>query len=350
MKVTFIPDYRNLNSYQTNLSNSISKQDVSINFNLGSIIKYWKPDIVHIHWTYPYMIANSRLKTIIKSTSFICVLIMLKLFGIKIVWTVHNIVDHEGKFRSTELFFTKFLAKLSNRMIVHCHAAKLEVIKVYGKDDSSVIVIPHGNYIGKYKNVMNSREARNKFNINEEDTVFLYFGQIRAYKGIPELIDAFNKLENKKAKLFIVGKPLDEDIVIKILSNRNGNIETVLKFIPDDDIQIYMNAADIVVLPFKDILTSGSAILSMSFGKPIIAPEVGCITETVDKKGSFLYSTEKAEKTENGLLDAMQTVLGTDRMILMDMGRYNFRLVEQFGWDGVGKKTYSLYQECIADK
>lgn len=350
MKVTFIPDYRNWNSYQTNLSNAISKQDVYVNFNLGSIIKYWKPDVVHIHWTFPYMIANSRLITIIKSTCFVCMLSMLKLFGIKIVWTVHNIVDHEGKFKSTELFFTKFLAKLSNKLIVHCQAAKLEVMKIYGKDDSSIIVIPHGSYIGKYKNTISIDDARNKLNVSEEDKVFLYFGQIRAYKGIPKLISTFNKLDNENAKLFIVGKLLDEDVAIKILSNIDDRIKNILTFVPDDDIQIYMNAADVVVLPFKDILTSGSAILAMSFGKPIIAPDVGCITDTIDKRGGFLYPIENTEnigKIETGLFDAMQNVLNTDRTTLLNMGKYNFRLAEQFGWDEVGKRTYNLYQECL---
>ncbi len=343
MKVTFIPDYRNLNSYQTNLSNSISKQFVSINFNLGSIIKYWKPDVVHVHWTFPYMITNSRLMTIIKSSCFICMLVILKLFGIKIVWTVHNIIDHEGKFKSIELFFTKFLAKLSNRLIVHCQSAKLEVMKTYEMIDSSIIVIPHGSYIGKYKNTINRDDARNRLKISEEDKVFLYFGQIRSYKGIPELIYAFNKLDNKKAKLFIVGKLLDEDIAVKILSNRDDRIKSVLTFVPDGDIQIYMNAADVVVLPFKDILTSGSAILAMSFGKPIIAPKVGCITDTIDKKGGFLYPIEKSE---NGLIGAMQDALNTDRTTLQYMGKNNFRLAEQFGWDEVGKRTYNIYEEC----
>lgn len=350
MKVIFIPDYRNLNSYQTNLSNSVSKKDVTVNFNLGSIIKYWKPDVIHIHWTFPYMMANSRLMTIIKSTGFICMLIMLRLFGIKIIWTVHNIIDHEGKFKSTELFFTKFLAKLSNKLIVHCQAAKLEVMKIYDKDDSSIIVIPHGNYIDKYKNTISNHDARNKLNVSEEDKVFLYFGQIRVYKGIPELISAFNKLGNKNVKLFIVGKLLDEDVAVKILSNRDDRIESVLTFVPDDDIQIYMNAADVVVLPFKDILTSGSAILAMSFGKPIIAPDIGCITDTIDNRGGFLYPIEKTEnigKIETGLFDAMQNVLNTDRTTLLNMGMHNFRLAEQFGWDKVGKRTYNLYQECL---
>jgi glycosyltransferase involved in cell wall biosynthesis len=114
-----------------------------------------------------------------------------------------------------------------------------------------------------------------------------------------------------------------------------------LKFIPDDDIQAYMNAADIVVLPYKNLLTSGAAMLAMSFGKPIIAPNVKCIADTLDNEGSFLYSNE------NSLSGALQNVLEKDRIALQNMGIHNLRLAEQFGWDEIAKKTYGVYNGHI---
>jgi beta-1,4-mannosyltransferase len=332
MKIIFIPDNRNKNSYQANLSYPLSKEGADVYFSGSvpkSVVTHWKPDILHIHWTTPFMIANSRFDTIVESTRFICELLLLKLFGVKIIWTVHNIIDHEGKFKSTELFFTKILARLCNKLIVHCPWAEREVIKYY--KSSSIVVIPHGNYIDQYKNTISRSQAREKLKLSEEDIVFLYFGQIRPYKGIPELIGAFKMLKDDKAKLLIVGKPLDDINMNMNNCKDDGRIKTILEF---------MNAADIVVLPFKNILTSGSAILSMSFGKPIIAPAIGCITDILDDKGSFLY-------TEDNLFDAMQNTLNKDREILLDMGNYNFRLVKQLNWDDIGKKTYNIYQGCI---
>lgn len=345
MKVVFIPDYRNGNSYQTDLTHSLSNQGASICFGLKSIIRNWKPEILHIHWPYPYMVANNKYATIAKSTGFICGLVLLKLFRIKIIWTVHNIIDHEGRFKSLELSFNKILTKLCDKLIVHCSSAKTEVEKVYGKG-LPIVVIPHGNYIGRYKNIITTSDARNKLKFNDEDIVFLHFGYIRPYKGVPELINTFKKLRYDKAKMLIVGRPRDEKIATNILYNCKDEwrIKNILEFIPDEDIQIYMNASDVVILPYKDVLTSGSVILSMSFGKPIIAPEAGCIADILDNKGSFLYSNIERD----GLLKAMRKVLNTDRGTLLDMGRYNFRLMEQFNWNDIGKRTYNLYQECLA--
>lgn len=293
------------------------------------------------------MAGNNKLLTIIKSIDFICELFLLKLLGIKIIWTVHNISDHEGKFRSLELSFKKFLVALCDRLIVHCPSAKSEVMKVYHKRASSIAVISHGNYIGWYKNVITVQEARNELKLGAKDTVFLNFGFIRPYKGVPELISAFKNLNNPQVKLLIAGKPYNDEIASHILDSckDNENIKNILEFIPDEDIQLYMNAADVIVFPFKDILTSGSVILAMSFGKPVIAPQAGCISDILNEKGSFLYL-----KTENGLLEAMQRALKAGKKNLLDMGRYNFELARQLGWDETGKRTFDIYRECLSGK
>lgn len=342
MKVMFIPDQRNTNIYQSNLADSLSRLGMSVSFNgsIGSILKTW-PDILHIHWTYPFMKGDSRTETILKSMRFLFGLLILRLLGIKIIWTVHNIADHEGKHKSIELFFNKLLAKICNRLIVHCQSVKTDIAKMFGKDESSVMVIPHGNYIGYYQNIITSSQAREKLELDENDKVFLYFGQIRSYKGVPELIDIFKTLNYQNAKLLIAGKPLNYDVGTNILTHcgSDSRIRTILKFIPDEDIQVYMNAADVVVLPYKDILTSGAVVLSMSFGKTVIAPAVRCIADTLDNKANFLYS-------KNGsLLEEMERALNTDRSILDNMGKYNLKNAEQFSWDKIAEKTCVVYTE-----
>lgn len=174
-----------------------------------------------------------------------------------------------------EIFSNRVLAKLWDKLFVHCLSAKETVIKLYGISNSSVEVIPHGNYIQNYENRINKTRARDQSAIIN-DFVFLYFGVIRPYKGINKLIDAFDELSVQNAELLIVGNPLNEEIADGIYKKcKNKNIKTIFKFVPDDEIQVYMNAADVIVLPYTDVLTSGTAILGMSFRKPIIAQHWG---------------------------------------------------------------------------
>ncbi|HER25179.1 MAG TPA: glycosyltransferase [Candidatus Atribacteria bacterium] len=354
MKVFFIPyDREGNNPYQNLLLNHLQDLGVKVEGSgtyrifslLRSTFSHWKPDILHLHWHHPFLLGSNITKTIIKSVSFIAELLILKLVEVKIVWTVHNIVSHEGKFESLELFFTKLLAKMCNKIIVHSPSAKREIVKIYRASESLIKVIPHGNYINCYRNVISKAQAKNKLQLKAEKIIFLYFGLIRPYKGISELIQAFNKLNYSRTRLLIVGKPINNEIVHDILKKceENENIKTFFEFIPDDEIQIYMNAADVVVLPYRDILTSGAIILAMSFGKPVIAPAIGCIPETLDIEGSFLY--EPSEK--DGLIKAMRQVFNAD---LIKMGNHNFELAKQFRWGKIAKKTYEVYCDCLKRK
>lgn len=354
MKVIFIPDYRQGNPYQKALAASLSKERVEVSFDatsslfsvLKSIKNSWKPDILHLHWIHLLLLASSKGKTIVKSICFIAELVILRILGIKIVWTVHNIVNHEKRFSSLELFLTKFATRLFNIIIVHSQFAKNKVKKVYQiTDNSKIQVIPHGNYINNYKNIIDRIEARNKLKIDEKEIVFMYFGLIRPYKGVIELIGAFKELNVLQKKLLIVGKPCSDEIAKNILKrcNKNENIKIIFEFIPDNEIQIYMNAADVIALPYRDIITSGAVILAMSFGKPVIAPAIGCIPETLDREGSFLYGPSE----KDGLIRAMRQVFDAD---LGKMGRHNFKLAKQLRWDKIAKKTYEVYYDCLKKK
>lgn len=353
MKVLFVPDGTQGNPYQKELAKNLKKYSVNVILSngigkmpiLGILKTFGKPDLLHLHWTHGFMLGNSPTKTIIKSFRFLIELSIVKLLRVKIVWTIHNIVSHERTFKSLELFFNKFLAKICNAIIVHGSFAKREIIKVYKAKESLIKVVPHGNYINYYPNVISKAQAKNKLQLKAEEVVFLYFGQIRPYKGIPELIDAFKKLNHPQTRLLIVGNPLNNEIADEIQKKCGGdkNIKLVFEFVTDNEIQIYMNAADVIVLPYKDILTSGSVMLAMSFGKPIIAPTIGCVPDVLDIEGSFLYNALE----KDGLVNAMRRVFNSD---IIKMGNHNFELAKHFEWDKIAKKTYEIYCECLKKK
>lgn len=358
MKVIFIPDYSKANPYQQALADSLSNEGVSVSFGitsylfsvLRSVKNNWKSDILHIHWPHPFLLANSRAKTILKSSSFIGELLILKLFGVKIVWTVHNIVNLERKQGDLELFFSKLIARLCDKLIVHCPSAKNVVMDAYGVTrDFLIEIIPHGNYIPCYENIVSETQARKQLQLSNEDTVFLCLGLIRPYKGIPELIDAFKKLNYSQAKLLIVGAPLNDEIAEDIKKKcENKNIKTIFNFIPDNEIQIYMNATDVVVYTcnpafFSPSQMPGAVILAMSFSKPVIAPSIGCIPDVLDSEGGFLYNSSE----KDGLVKAMRQVFNAD---LKKMGEHNFELAKQLQWDDIAKRTYEVYQECLKRK
>ncbi|WP_242482112.1 glycosyltransferase, partial [Trichormus variabilis] len=71
------------------------------------------------------------------------------------------------------------------------------------------------------------------------------------------------------------------DMLLQKIDNE-PNIKFIPGFVPSEKLQIYLNACDVVVFPYRDILTSGAVMLAMSFGRACIAPRKGCIAEVLD--------------------------------------------------------------------
>lgn len=227
-------------------------------------------------------------------------------------------------------------------MIVHGDYVKGKVMELYGVDNYVIKVIPHGHYIDYYRNEVSKKQARELLGFDEREIVFLYFGMIRPYKGVLELIEAFKSLKHIDSRLLIVGKPANKDIAQCVLKECEDDrrIRVVFNFVPDNEIQIYMNAADIVVLPYRESSTSGSLVLSMSFGKPVIAPCLMSITEILHPKGGIVY--DPSDKC--GLVDAMRQALTSK---LSEMGKYNLEIIRNFGWDYIANETYRVYMDCL---
>jgi glycosyltransferase involved in cell wall biosynthesis len=111
-----------------------------------------------------------------------------------------------------------------------------------------------------------------------------------------------------------------------------------MQYVPENEIQVYMNAADVAVFPFTDILTSGSVLLAMSFGKAIVVPRLGCITETLDIQGGFLYNPDDLD----GLSMALQKIVLSD---LNAMGQHNQITAEYFDWGKIANLTLDIYRK-----
>jgi glycosyltransferase involved in cell wall biosynthesis len=347
MKVLMLPYSRN-NPYQRELTVALEKYGVDVtlcNFSVLPLLRaVWvcgKPDILHLHWTDGFIVARNWPKTILKTLRFLIELLVVKALGVKVVWTVHNLSNHEKIKSSYESFVNRLLIHLYDQVIVHCSSSQKVVIRTFRLTDrlnDRVHVIPHGHYLDSYENRITRQDARVSLDYKEDTVLFLFFGNIRPYKGLFELIDAFHMIENPKAELLIVGKPLN-DIIKEDLLNRcqaDNRIRTCLQYVLENEIQIYMNAADVVIFPYTDILTSGTVLLAMSFGKAIVVPNIGCIPETLDIQGGFLYDPNDV----NGLSRALKNVLSSD---LVAMGRHNRIKVENFGWDEIAKMTIKVY-------
>jgi beta-1,4-mannosyltransferase len=359
-RIIHLPDFHKANQYQKLLLGGLHNTGLDVGYGMRkvyysiidlsiffTVIKKDKIDIIHLHWLHPFLLDDNKAKIIFRGVLFIMQLLLVKVIGIKLVWTVHNLKNHENRFVKTEIFFSRIVAKLVNAIIAHCDASRNDIIRLLKADRNKIIVIPHGNYLGAYKNSLTREESRQKFKFTDDDFVFVFLGLLRPYKGVLDLIESFQHIDDTSAKLLVAGRLGSQDLVdtLPAMAAGNKNILLELRFIADDEIETYMKAADVVVLPYREIMNSGSAILGMSFGKVIIAPRLGCIPEVITGAGGILY--DPGDK--NGLLAAMNTALASKDAI-SGMGKNNYELARQLDWTDIAASTARVYRQCLAPR
>jgi glycosyltransferase involved in cell wall biosynthesis len=167
----------------------------------------------------------------------------------------------------------------------------------------------HGNYIGAYPDKCTRGEARRRLAVDQDAFVFLSLGQVRPYKGLDDLVSAFAQLPGQELRLLIAGNPHDAAYGQALVASAAGDsrMRVDLRFVPDDEVQYYMRAADACVLPYHSATTSGAAILALSFGRPVIAPDIPPFRGLISPGSGVLYET-----TPGGLGQALSAACRLD--------------------------------------
>lgn len=300
-------------------------------------------DVVHLHWLRTF---TFRPLVVLRILAFLLRLSLLRRCGCGVVWTVHNLYGHEARHPWMERMIATLVARRASRLIVHAPSAAELVAKEFKiTDRSKIAIIPHGNYIGCYPNEISREEARARLGLPADAVVLLFLGKIRRYKGVPELIETFQSIDGGDARLVVAGSPLNPQVEKEVRDAvRSEHVHLHPNFVPDGEIQVYMNAADAVVLPYQDVLTSGAVVLAMSFGKACIAAKIGCIPDMLDDAGAILYDPDRSD----GLREALKQALAApDR--LARMGEHNAERAREWGWDRVARETDEVYRQAIEE-
>jgi glycosyltransferase involved in cell wall biosynthesis len=350
MKVLFLPFLTSHNPYQRRLAAALQKCGVEVltvgarYFPILRAVQACRPEILHLHWVGLFLVDDNWIKKVFYIIRSLAELLAVRLSGVKIVWTVHNLYDHERRV-PMEKFINRFIAYLCDQLIVHYPFGINAVMNAYDlpeKYRKKINVIPHGHYIDCYESGIAQEQARTVLGLGDKDIVFLYFGSIRPYKGVELLVKAFQELQSHQISLVIAGECKNGILRDELIQQcrADSRIHTFLEDVPDEKISLFLNSADVVVLPFKDIFTSGSVLLAMSFEKAIIAPSIGCVPEVLDQEGAFLYDPTDGRN----LPLAMKRAFKAD---LTAMGRHNYKQAQRLDWTEIAEQTYGVYLKSV---
>jgi glycosyltransferase involved in cell wall biosynthesis len=240
------------------------------------------------------------------------VITLAKLFGRKVVLTVHDVSSLAGPV-SWRRNATGWAYRLADQVIVHNRISRLE-LEGLGFPSAKISVLPHGHYLDSMREMPPGADARRALEIDPTAKVVLFFGQIRDAKGLDLLIQALPEIarEVPEVVLLIAG---------------------------------YYAAADVVALPYRRIYQSGVLMMAMTYGRSVIVSDLPGMTEVItDGVNGYVFSQGSKDELAKTVIRALQDGAERERVSL----RASAYIREHHDWTRIGHQTAELYEAVLA--
>lgn len=331
--ILFFPTWIKGNPYQKQFYDELSdKFDIPIKgFSEKALCKRLLDEMkgsfkyIHLHWLHVFLNTSSRSG----ADQLISIIIYAKRLGYKILYTAHNILSHESGNPEVERDQRASVLKHVDLCITHGEFASNRLVNELDVDKNRIYQTYHGSYQDVYQNDYSVDDAREYLGLKDTDYAFVFVGNIRWYKGVDALLTAFKNVHTLKqsSKLIIAGRVMDKESESKIReASKLFPIQYYPGFVKDDELQIYFKAGNCCVLPYKRVLTSGAAMLSLTFGCPVIAPNSGVLPEVIESNFGRLFSSY--DEMENLMLEGITSNKEHSRI---DSDSHE-RFLKKFSW------------------
>lgn len=293
------------NQYQALLYSAHNKFNVSIlpihKLDLCGEIPWPGRVVCHFHWLHDKTKNAQTEEEADKAVPYWENLIhRIKENGHKIVWTVHNVMPHGTIWEDQDKRIHQMMADAADALhVMTSDSAKLTK-KYYTLDENKMFFLPHPTYEGAQPDNVTQDEARSQLFIAKDKFVFLSFGAIMEYKGYDRLISIYDCIRVEmplKTQLIIAGLPSDKELVEKIRCWGEGKHDVILDMtpIPNDRLQVYFRAADLMICPYYRTMNSGVAMMAITFDLPVLGPNQGSFLDL--EKSGYGFTFDNSDNT-----------------------------------------------------
>ena len=329
------------NPYGELLCQALERANVGCEFTIDIGEEYLRRNqgriqVLHLNWPHFDYFHEDAGTMQLQMLRFVKYLELARELGYRLVWTAQNIYPHNTQHRAIDHECRLAICRLATAIIVHCDFARRELMRNFGRV-KNVFVIPHGHYHGIYSQPGTREEVRVRLGVPQDAFVYGFFGSFQPYKGIEGMLRCF-KLLPENSWLLGAGGGKSEylDCIRHLVAGEKQIKFRMSAYIPFDEIALVLEASDVIVLPFAATMTSGSAILALSWPRALVAPALGCLPEMVPATGGILYDPLVAD----GLFDALTRIRSIDLQAASQAG---VAAVKRLDWDMIGVSTLGAY-------
>lgn len=320
---------------------------------LGVRVKEFSPvsalrggyDILHVHWPDKALDAGTWGGRAVRALAALTLVGFARMRGARVVWTAHNAEPHESRHPALERWFwSRFVRRVD--AVLHPSAAGQRAVEARYPSLARLphAIVAHGHFRGAYPDTVARDEARTRFAIPAGAHVLVFVGRLREYKNVPHLIRTMRALPPDAGDLILLvaGAPQTPKLAaeIRAAAADEPRVRLRLEHVPEAEVQYYLRAADLVVLPFTEITNSGSAVLALSFDRPVLVPELGAMGELRQQAGADWVHTYNGELTPDTLVAALYRVCLRSR--------HATPRLEDLEWPLLARQTLALYHASAA--
>jgi glycosyltransferase involved in cell wall biosynthesis len=298
--------------------------------------------VVHLHWVYAFGFYGSERSAALRRAAgawFTAWLWVLRLLDMRLVWTAHNVLPQSPVF-ADDVGARRRLVAASDLVIAHSKAT-LEQLAALGIVPQRSAIIPHGPFM----EAVESDCVRTPGD-DQLTRQILFFGKIRPYKGVDTLLEAFASLPPElDAHLTVAGECGDRSLAAELTglaSRSSGRVTLRLEWISDAEASRLLHLADAVVLPYRKITTSGSGVLALSHGRPLIVPDLPGLAELPDD------AVVRYDGTVQGLSGALASIILADATVLAKMSSAAYEYCAAISWGQIAERTLAEIARRLA--
>ena len=225
-------------------------------------------------------------------------------------------------------------------IVMHSENLAARLRELFPEHEPKIAALTHGTDLPEVPAEQDREQARSWLGVSREQPLLLFFGMIKPYKGLEDLLAALPAVLQctPGVRLCIAGEPLTDmrGVLEKIAKLPDQTVISRIGFVPQSEVGRYFAAADLVVAPYREVAASAVVLQAQSYGRPVLATRVGALPQLLgDGSCGFLAGDDLAE----AIIDAL-----SDRERLAELGRRGRERVETLhSWEHAAKETLKLY-------
>lgn len=288
---------------------------------------YTRFDFVVIHWPDRLITPSSYKEQFSGAFKLVVMLWARFFFGTRYIWVAHNAKPH-GKSLNQKALGNLFFGFLDGVIFLSMASrmAVLDVLPILA--GLPWVVVPHGHYRS-----VQIRTPTLPPGI-ERSPCLTYFGQIRTYKGIDTLMRLVAAPALAHISLIVAGQysdpVLQKELEDLARATTNIRLKTSTEVLPQEELEAVIDRCHGVVLPYRDVLNSGAALLALSRNRPVLVPNIGSMPELQGQVGSRWVHLYDGELTNRVLLKFSDAA--------MNLGDAGDADLTHHDWNNIGEK------------